>query len=276
MLESRVGGDVGLNEGCTLDAGMRGDSGAFGYRKSAKSRVEGDVGLNEECALDAGMRDDSGTFGYRKSASSAPPLGGMTKRIFDVVLASCALILFLLLFGLVSATIALFDGAPVLYRHPRVGHGRRLFLCLKFRTMVIDGDEILKRHLQSSPSATQEWAETRKLKIDPRVTLMGGVLRKFSVDELPQLINVIRGEMSIVGPRPIVADEVRMYGIDARYYFMARPGLTGPWQVSGRSDESYENRVALDRAYVENWSFWKDILIIIRTVPAMLSAKGSY
>jgi exopolysaccharide production protein ExoY len=200
----------------------------------------------------------------------------VAKRIFDVVVASCALIVFLPLFGLVSATLVLLDGAPVLYRHPRIGRRRRPFLCLKFRTMVTDGDEVLRRHLQSSPSAAKEWAETRKLKNDPRVTGVGGVLRKFSLDELPQLINVIRGDMSIVGPRPIVADEVGMYGTDSGYYFVARPGLTGPWQVSGRSDESYENRVAFDRAYVEHWSFSKDIVLIIRTVPALLSAKGSY
>jgi exopolysaccharide production protein ExoY len=237
--------------------------------------VECNVELDEECTLDDGVRGDGGGFGYREFASSASPLGGVTKRIFDVMLASCALILFLPTFGLVSATIALFDGTPVLFRHPRIGYGRRPFLCLKFRTMLPNGDERLKRHLQSSPSAAREWAETRKLKNDPRVTMTGGVLCKFSLDELPQLINVIRGEMSIVGPRAIAADEVRMYGTNARYYFMARPGLTGPWQVGDRSEESYENRVALDRAYVENWSFWRDIFIIVRTVPTLLSTKGS-
>jgi exopolysaccharide production protein ExoY len=231
--------------------------------------------INEECTLDDGLHGDR-EFSYGKLTPSAPPLGGVTKRIFDLLLASCALIMFLPLFALVSATIALFDGTPVLYRHPRIGRGRRPFLCLKFRTMVPEGDDVLKRHLRSSPSAAKEWAETRKLKNDPRVTVVGGVLRKFSLDELPQLVNVLRGDMSIVGPRPIVADEVTMYGKDARYYFVARPGLTGPWQVSGRSDESYENRVALDRAYVENWSFWRDIIVITRTVPVLLYAKGSY
>jgi exopolysaccharide production protein ExoY len=231
--------------------------------------------INEECTVDDGLRDDHG-FGYRDLASSSAPLGGVTKRIFDVVIASCALVLFLLLFGLVSATIALLDDTPILFRHPRIGYGRRPFFCLKFRTMVPNGDEVLKRHFQLLPSAAREWAETRKLKNDPRVTAVGGALRKFSLDELPQLINVIRGEMSIVGPRPIVIEEVGMYGTNAGYYFKARPGLTGPWQIGGRSEESYEKRVALDRAYVENWSFWNDIVIIIRTVPALLRAKGSY
>ena len=241
-----------------------------------EAQAGGDVALDKECAFDGDERRESGGLGRGGGALSASPTGGALKRIFDLVIASCALILFCPLFGMVSAMVALFDGTPVLYRHPRVGCGRRPFLCLKFRTMVVDGDEVLEKHLQSSPSAAREWAETRKLKSDPRITVAGGVLRKFSLDELPQLINVIRGEMSIVGPRPIVADEVTIYGTDAHYYFMARPGLTGPWQVSGRSDQSYVSRVALDRAYVEHWSLWKDILILIRTVPALLSARGSY
>lgn len=204
------------------------------------------------------------------------PLGGIVKRIVDLAIAACALILFLPLSALVAAMVFFFEGKPVLYRHPRVGYARRPFLCLKFRTMVANADEILGHHLQSSPSAAQEWAETRKLKNDPRITPVGSVLRKLSLDELPQLINVLRGEMSIVGPRPIVADEVAMYGADAHYYFMARPGLTGPWQVGGRNDERYDDRVALDRAYVENWSLRKDISIIFKTVPVVLNSKGSY
>jgi exopolysaccharide production protein ExoY len=204
------------------------------------------------------------------------PLGGIAKRIIDLVIASCALILFLPLFGLVTIVILSFDGAPVFYSHSRIGYRRRQFFCLKFRTMVANGDEVLRHHLQSSPAATKEWAESRKLKIDPRVTAVGGVLRKLSLDELPQLINVLRGDMSIVGPRPIVTEEVIRYGPNANYYFMARPGLTGPWQVRGRSDETYEARIALDRAYVENWSLRKDIWIMLKTVPAILNPKGSY
>ncbi|HWN51143.1 MAG TPA: sugar transferase [Xanthobacteraceae bacterium] len=221
-------------------------------------------------------RSDRDSFVYRSATPRSSPLGGVTKRIIDLAVASFALFPFLLLFGLVLVTIVFFEGRPVFYRHPRIGYGRRSFLCLKFRTMVANGDEILRRHLQSSPSAAQEWAETRKLKNDPRVTPVGGVLRKLSLDELPQLINVLRGDMSIVGPRPIVADEVAMYGADAHYYFMARPGLTGPWQVGGRNDKRYEDRVALDRAYVENWSLWKDIRIILKTMPSVLNSKGSY
>jgi exopolysaccharide production protein ExoY len=221
-------------------------------------------------------RSDREGFLPRDFLLRSPPLGGLPKRIIDLVIASIALILFLPLLGLTVIAIISLDGAPVLFRHPRVGYRRRPFLCLKFRTMVTNGDEMLKRHLQSSPAAAKEWTESRKLKTDPRVTVVGGVLRKLSLDELPQLINVLRGEMSIVGPRPIVADEVIMYGPNANYYFMARPGLTGPWQVGGRSNEKYEDRIALDRAYVENWSLWKDISIMLKTVPALLNPKGSY
>jgi len=222
------------------------------------------------------LRSDHGTSPCEELHLHSLPLGGVVKRTIDLAIASFIMIFFLPLFGLIATTIAVFDGGPVLYRHPRLGHGGRPFLCWKFRTMVTNGDEILRQHLQSLPAAAREWAEDRKLKNDPRITVVGSVLRKFSLDELPQLINVLCGDMSIVGPRPIVADEVKMYGPHARYYFKARPGLTGAWQVSGRNDEKYENRVALDRAYVENWSLWKDVIIMLKTVPVVFNAKGSY
>ena len=148
----------------------------------------------------------------------ARPLGGLTKRCIDVVVGAVALIVFLPLFGLVAVAISLLDGRPVLYGHQRVGFGRRPFKCLKFRTMVNNGEEVLDRYLRAHSEAEREWLTTRKLKNDPRTTVLGTVLRKLSLDELPQLINVLRGEMSIVGPRPIVVDEVKMYGADAHYW----------------------------------------------------------
>jgi len=239
--------------------------------------MDGSAYFRREGVQDADWRSGRDSFTFRSPDSqSSSPLGGTVKRIIDLVAASCALIPFLPLFTLVAVLIFFLEGAPVFYRHPRIGYARRQFLCLKFRTMVTNGDEVLTQHLQSSLLAAQEWAETRKLKNDPRVTPIGSILRKLSLDELPQLINVLRGDMSIVGPRPIVAEEVSMYGLDARYYFLARPGLTGPWQIGGRSDETYKDRVALDRAYVENWSLRKDIGIIINTLPAVLNSKGSY
>jgi len=204
------------------------------------------------------------------------PVGGSSKRCFDVLFALMALA-FAAPVGLVLALLVkLSDGGPICYRHKRIGYSGETFFCLKFRTMAVDADRILRTHLDGNPEAEREWAETRKLKNDPRITPLGRVLRMSSLDELPQLINILRGEMSIVGPRPVVSDEIGHYGIDALAYLRARPGLTGAWQVSGRSDVSYSYRVALDRDYVEQWSMLNDLLIIAKTVPAVFLAKGSY
>ena len=211
-----------------------------------------------------------------ETKNAAAPLGGEAKRLIDITFASCSLAFFLPLFGLIALTIKLSDGGPIFYRHWRVGHARQSFECLKFRTMVMDGEEVLRHHLAVSNDASVEWNETRKLKRDPRVTAVGAVLRKLSLDELPQLINILRGDMSIVGPRPIVSDEVEMYGPHAELYFKARPGLTGLWQVSGRNDKSYNERVQLDCAYVLSWSLGTDLRIIARTIPAVLTSRGSY
>lgn len=204
----------------------------------------------------------------------ASPIGARVKRLMDFSLALVALVAFSPLFLLLAALVKLSDSGPVFYRHQRVGRNNASFPCLKFRTMAVNGDELLRRHLAENASAREEWETSRKLKRDPRITAIGRVLRKTSLDELPQLINIIRGDMSIVGPRPVVDDEITRYGSDARFYLMTRPGLTGPWQVSGRNDVSYETRVALDRQYVENWSLLTDIAIIVRTVPAVILARG--
>lgn len=212
------------------------------------------------------------------ASAAAPqrPVGGGIKRTIDLAAAFCAAVLLLPLFVMIAVLIKLYDGGPVLYRHRRIGMNSQPFLCFKFRTMVVNGDDLLRKHLDASPRAAREWTETRKLKADPRITVVGAVLRRMSIDELPQVINIVRGEMSIVGPRPIVNDEVTLYGKDAEYYFRARPGLTGAWQVSGRNDASYSQRVALDRDYVQNWNLWRDIMIIAKTIPAVVWAKGTY
>jgi exopolysaccharide production protein ExoY len=203
-------------------------------------------------------------------------VGGTSKRSVDVLLAVVALLLLVPLFLAVAAMIKLSGGGPVLYSHRRVGCNGKTFGCLKFRTMVEDSDTVLKRYLAANPAAAAEWQSTRKLKHDPRVTPLGAVLRKTSVDELPQLINVLRGEMSLVGPRPISAEEIAAYGAKINDYFAARPGLTGVWQVSGRNNVAYEHRVALDSDYVQNWSLGRDVVIIARTIPAVLKADGCY
>jgi len=204
------------------------------------------------------------------------PIGGIIKRTFDIAIAASALLTLCPLFVLIAGLIKASDGGPVFYRHIRLGHCRRSFPCLKFRTMVTNADDVLTEHLRLSRTATKEWAATRKLKSDPRITRVGAVLRKLSIDELPQLINVLRGEMSVVGPRPIVFDEIPMYGDAIDSYFSARPGLTGAWQVNGRSNESYERRVTLDRIYVENWSLWTDLQIVVKTIPAVLATHSAY
>jgi exopolysaccharide production protein ExoY len=204
------------------------------------------------------------------------PIGGPVKRMLDIAIAAGALVTLLPLFGLVACLVKASDGGPIFYGHARLGHGRRTFRCLKFRTMVMNADAVLNEHLQGSQAAAEEWAATRKLKSDPRITRVGATLRKLSIDELPQLINILRGDMSIVGPRPIVADEIPMYGEAIDCYFSARPGLTGAWQVNGRSEASYARRVTLDRGYVENWSVWTDVRIVFKTIPVVLAARDAY
>ncbi|MFA7412980.1 MAG: sugar transferase [Rhizobium sp.] len=225
--------------------------------------------------MKSATRSASSPF-IRTQASGPSPVGGISKRGFDVFIASMALLVLCPIFLMLMALVKFSDGGRVFYGHCRIGHSGRPFRCLKFRTMREDGDRILKKYLETNPSAYEEWRATRKLQHDPRVTIVGGVLRKLSLDELPQLINIIRGEMSIVGPRPIVEDELEFYDAAAHYYLRTRPGLTGLWQVSGRNDVSYESRVALDSHYVENWSLITDIKIIGMTVPAVCLARGSY
>ncbi|PRD42546.1 exopolysaccharide biosynthesis protein [Phyllobacterium phragmitis] len=204
------------------------------------------------------------------------PVGGVLKRSFDVIGAAAGLFLLSPLFILVAILVKLSDGGSAFYGHRRIGRDGNPFYCLKFRTMVQDGDAVLTAHFASNPEARAEWLASRKLQKDPRVTNVGAVLRKLSLDELPQLVNVLRGEMSLVGPRPVVKDEIDLYGSAAIYYFKSRPGLTGVWQISGRNDVSYDDRIAFDRHYVENWSFQKDIVIILKTIPAVCASRGSY
>ncbi len=197
------------------------------------------------------------------------------KRVMDFVIATSALIVLAPLLLAVALCIAIEGGAPV-FAHRRLGQGGHPFYCLKFRTMFPDAQARLETHLASDPAARREWESTHKLRRDPRVTRLGAFLRASSIDELPQFINVVRGEMSIVGPRPIVESETRFYGRRFAVYCQARPGITGLWQVSGRSDLTYRRRVALDLAYIRDRSFSRDVSIVLRTIPAILMSKGSY
>ena len=197
------------------------------------------------------------------------------KRAFDVVAATALLIVIAPVMLAIAAAIKL-DGGTIIYRHNRIGLGGRPFLCFKFRTMVQDADRCLAAYLETNAQAAAEWAHRRKLSKDPRVTRIGAILRKTSLDELPQLFNVIRGEMSLVGPRPVVQAELdQHYGGAAAAYMSCRPGLTGLWQVSGRSDTCYETRVALDTRYVREWSLLGDIKILAKTLPAVVARRGA-
>jgi undecaprenyl-phosphate galactose phosphotransferase len=151
-----------------------------------------------------------------------------------------------------------------------------MFGCLKFRTMVPDADGVLRRLLEVDPRARAEWERDFKLKDDPRITPIGDFLRRTSLDELPQLWNVLKGEMSLVGPRPIIEEEVERYGDQVGYYLETRPGITGLWQISGRNNIGYDDRVALDSWYVRNWSIWYDLVILVKTIAVVLRGKGAY
>ncbi len=199
----------------------------------------------------------------------------LTKRLFDVVTASLLLLLLSPLLLALALRIRA-DGGPAVFRHERVGRNGQAFPCFKFRTMAVDAEQQLHRLLASDPALQAEWERDHKLKNDPRISPVGHFLRRTSLDELPQLFNVIRGEMSLVGPRPIVQSELVKYGADADYFLMVRPGITGLWQVSGRNDVDYEQRVYLDTWYVKNWSLWYDIAILFKTVRVVLRRDGAY
>ena len=196
--------------------------------------------------------------------------------LLDLALVALFAPAWLTLIGVIALAIVLETGRPVLYRQTRIGRGGGEFRIFKFRSMVADADEVLRHYLDQHPELRAEWQATRKLKDDPRITRVGRFLRRTSLDELPQLFNVIRGDMSLVGPRPIVESEKNLYGKDYSYYMRTKPGMTGLWQVSGRNDLSYDERVMLDTYYARNWSVWLDIYLLSRTLFAVVFCRGSY
>ncbi|MFK7861600.1 MAG: undecaprenyl-phosphate galactose phosphotransferase WbaP [Granulosicoccus sp.] len=203
------------------------------------------------------------------------PHNVIVKRVVDVVGSSIAL----LLFSPIMLALLVFikrDGGPVFYGQERIGRHGKTFKCWKFRSMVHKADTVLEEYLEKHPELRQAWKEDHKLKNDPRVTFLGKYIRKGSIDELPQLWNVLRGDMSLVGPRPIVKAERIRYGELFDYYLSVRPGITGLWQISGRNDTTYKERVDLDVWYSRNWSLWLDIVITLRTIPAVLFRSGAY
>lgn len=214
-------------------------------------------------------------YDARSAAVRAPRVRLDAARFVELVIAWAILIFVAPLLLTLAVLVRLQDGGPALYGQVRIGQGGRPFRCLKFRSMVVDADARLADLLSRRPDLLAEWREGQKLREDPRVTALGTFLRRSSLDELPQLLNVIRGEMSLVGPRPVVQAEVERYGRHFRHYAALRPGMTGLWQVSGRNDVSYRRRVVMDVAYARRRSALLDLKILVATVPAVLQRRGS-
>ena len=265
------------NSGANLRAGKQSESSVNQQKVGDR-----DGNIDERCSVDntAALNRASAAQQTRpdiivRSATLSQavhaPVGCWTKRALDILVASTTLLLMAPLMLIIAAIILVTMGRPVLFVQQRVGFNRKVFGCFKFRSMVSDADQRLARYLQHCPEAARAWAETQKLKDDPRVTWFGHILRKSSLDELPQLFNVLRGEMSCIGPRPVPVKELNArYGLTANDYARAKPGLTGMWQVSGRSSTTYSRRVAYDRVYVRRWSLLLDMNILFRTVPALM------
>ena len=208
-------------------------------------------------------------------ASLARSVQTRLKHILDRVAAALLLAAFAPVFAMVAVLVGM-DGGPVMFSHRRVGRNGKAFGCLKFRTMVVAAEELLPEYLRLHPTAAEEWRREQKLAFDPRVTGVGKLLRRTSLDELPQLWNVLRGEMSLVGPRPVTRGEINThYSRCAGVITSVKPGLTGLWQVSGRNDVGYEKRVALDLRYVKSWSLLEDLRILLKTADVVLSRSGA-
>jgi lipopolysaccharide/colanic/teichoic acid biosynthesis glycosyltransferase len=197
-------------------------------------------------------------------------------RAMDLVIGSLAFIVFAPLMGLIALAIRTGSRGPILFRQRRLGQGGRAFNCLKFRTMRIDAEAVLAHVLETNPLARAEWDRTQKLRRDPRISRLGRFLRKTSLDELPQIFNVLAGDMSIVGPRPIVHEEAHRYRRYISSYYAVKPGITGLWQISGRNHTTYRRRIACDVRYVRTRSSYGDIAILAMTIPAVILGRGAY
>ena len=204
-------------------------------------------------------------------------MGNVIKTAFDYILTLVGAVFISPLFFYIAYRIKKEDPGPVFFAHTRIGKDGKPFPCYKFRSMVVNSQEMLQKYLVKNPAAREEWERDFKLKDDPRVTPIGKFLRSTSLDELPQIFNVLRGEMSLVGPRPVIQEELdKYYGETAKLYCTVKPGITGLWQVSGRSDIGYDERVALDATYIKYRSMWGDIVILWKTIGVVLMKKGAY
>jgi len=222
------------------------------------------------------VRDFGGIIGFATSHRLNMFWNLWIKRFLDLSIIFFGSIILSPLFLCIVILIKLSSPGPVLYSHERIGQKGQRFKAYKFRSMVIDADEKLKQLLEQDSSLREEWEKNQKLKNDPRITAIGKFLRKTSLDEIPQFINVLKGEMSLVGPRPIVNSEIEKYGADFKRIFSVKPGLTGLWQVSGRSNTDYADRVSFDIYYLQSWSVWLDIWIIFKTIGVIIKGSGAY
>jgi Undecaprenyl-phosphate galactose phosphotransferase WbaP len=214
--------------------------------------------------------------GSQAGLNFATPPNDMLKRMMDIMISIVLGIIFLPVLLLTAILIKLDSPGPVFYKQARIGKDGRRIIIYKFRSMRENGEKVLGVYLAKNPKAQQEWNETQKLREDPRITRVGRWIREFSVDELPQLLNVMKGDMSLVGPRPILFDQKSLYGDGINVYMSVRPGLTGFWQVSGRNRTTFGQRAAYDIYYVHNWSLWLEMYILLRTVWVVLSRDGAY
>jgi Undecaprenyl-phosphate galactose phosphotransferase WbaP len=222
------------------------------------------------------IHDFEGLFGVETRKNELSSFDLVLKNVLDLTLSFLGLVIFFPFLALIALVIKLDSPGSVFYLQDRIGIGNRKFKMIKFRTMVPDGDKILQDYLNANPAKKTGWVQKQKLEFDPRITRSGKWLRKFSIDEIPQLLNVLKGDISLVGARPIMENQRHLYGDKFNVYLHSKPGLTGLWQVSGRNHTTFQERVHYDVYYVHNWSIWLDLYILLRTVWVVLSRDGAY
>jgi len=215
-------------------------------------------------------------IGFQICHNLLNPLSMVIKRIEDLAISGLCLLFLSPLVALISLLIRLDSPGGIYFRQDRLGKGGKVIRVVKFRTMYANGDQIFDEQLKNDPALRAEWLQYQKLKVDPRVTRIGSFLRKFSLDELPQIRNIFKGEMSLVGPRPIMLSQKEMYGPAFHDYCQIKPGMTGLWQVSGRNHTTFARRAELDMEYIQRWSVWLDIYIMFQTIQEVLGRKGAY
>ncbi|MCR5171599.1 MAG: undecaprenyl-phosphate galactose phosphotransferase WbaP [Treponema sp.] len=226
--------------------------------------------------ISSSVRDFGGVLGFSSTHNLTKNMSLLAKRCVDIFLLLISSPITIPVVAIVALLVKITSPGPVFYGHTRIGKNGKEFKCWKFRSMVIDADKQLEKILAENPQMRAEWEKDRKFTNDPRVTKIGKILRKTSIDEIPQFFNILVGEMSFVGPRPVTKPELEKYGKKSDFILTVQPGLSGFWQISGRSDTGYEERITLDSYYIHNWSVWLDIWIIIKTVYVVIKGKGAY